>query len=1233
MHRNVRPMNVKSNSDNSQLREQMWDLVYGLLEQDESRELIARIKSDPQAARLYAEVRLQADLVGYAAQVEDSSLVLTGDSAAREVAPAASPRKIVQPAATLGKSRSGNILAGIVAVALALLIGVGLYLPQASQRHVAQNDYLVIDLSGPRDLPGGITNEVPVRIARLDGVGQMAEGEATVLAADGSEMFSAPFATNGVGHGKVTIPGEAMRPGARLKVAAAAVDASRKREEDGARERDLQQLDDQIADRRASRKSGLSQLTAELPVREEPKLQYFFSESPLTEPGQDNQLAMWSVNSFSYTPAPVEVAEVVVEDEAGAAVARPLWRAEGNVAQFRFAVPEVAEKREMLLGIQDKEGDKFQAPLGGIVMQRQSTKSLEQKDTVRYGLAMNAAPELRTPAGPAAEAPAPLPAAIAPPAPPAPTAAAKPGEPSGDQRQLASSGTARSDESPAQQPSNSLDRALAVNGSEKESLTEVTKLERESWEAKQAESKGMTFEIPAEYVNRRLIVRLNYRGFDLAERQIDAEKEVADKDATDGRTQKKSGQEVAFVLPPEVSGPVEIQLYDSDSFELLQRQVVMRESPRKLNVSIVNGKDAYAPGERVSLTLQFTDENGQPAPGTQGGVRVWNDQVVRSLGDQPLLLAEALQTTAAYLGDGEGQGLERAVSLGMALSANRAKQEADSRIDEKLAMSSRLESSKADAVKSQAAGASSQPEAAGAVAPFAANPMPLDDAPTGEAAKANDGLALGGEGFGGGAGGARFYAGDMAEMHGYWAESRLGRMETPQLLATNSARVQAEYEAAKQQLEDERRARQASIGRILLFGGIGAAVILGLLMLFKLPAKARVVVPSLALAAASVALGWNWIGIQPGAGLQQIAMVEDQSGIDSTPEAARPMGRPAPSGDELDRVAMNAELHDPAALGGIESASGAAPASADYGSFGAGGVEGINLPAPAIAPADTATEAAPTPLYAKETRGVLPGAGGFAPSSGGAAKGPAGSGGVDADRDNSLARETLERQKMAELAETKQVEQRKAGTDLQLAEGKNLQEAIGGRGGAGEGSFDQPLSKAMRAVRPTTQPAPAQPPAPGLPPESKPAAFGAPATASASAAPIAPESDEKNAADKAGMKSKLAAEDKPEGKLEKGAAHFNEQNRDLLDRFGADAKRRSFSAGRLTELRGDGAIASNAPAAIYFNPRLIADENGRATIEFTMPPVESEYRLLIDALGHGRIGALQQVIEVREAAK
>src|SRR6478736_5037641 len=63
----------------SELRESMWDLVYGLLSEEESQALVARIKADPDAARLYAEVRLEADLVAQAARVEDSSVALKAD--------------------------------------------------------------------------------------------------------------------------------------------------------------------------------------------------------------------------------------------------------------------------------------------------------------------------------------------------------------------------------------------------------------------------------------------------------------------------------------------------------------------------------------------------------------------------------------------------------------------------------------------------------------------------------------------------------------------------------------------------------------------------------------------------------------------------------------------------------------------------------------------------------------------------------------------------------------------------------------------------------------------------------------------------------------------------------------------------------------------------------------------------------------------------------------------------
>jgi uncharacterized protein YfaS (alpha-2-macroglobulin family) len=51
-----------------------------------------------------------------------------------------------------------------------------------------------------------------------------------------------------------------------------------------------------------------------------------------------------------------------------------------------------------------------------------------------------------------------------------------------------------------------------------------------------------------------------------------------------------------------------------------------------------------------------------------------------------------------------------------------------------------------------------------------------------------------------------------------------------------------------------------------------------------------------------------------------------------------------------------------------------------------------------------------------------------------------------------------------------------------------------------------------------------------------------------------------------------------------------------------------------------------APPALYFNPQLVTDSAGRVTFEFTMPEGETEYRLLVDALGKGRVGSTQQII-------
>ena len=59
-------------------------------------------------------------------------------------------------------------------------------------------------------------------------------------------------------------------------------------------------------------------------------------------------------------------------------------------------------------------------------------------------------------------------------------------------------------------------------------------------------------------------------------------------------------------------------------------------------------------------------------------------------------------------------------------------------------------------------------------------------------------------------------------------------------------------------------------------------------------------------------------------------------------------------------------------------------------------------------------------------------------------------------------------------------------------------------------------------------------------------------------------------------------------------------------------------------MAADGKLQSlGPPPALYFNPQLMTDARGEATFRFSMPQVPAEYRVMVDAVGHGRIGSQQ----------
>jgi hypothetical protein len=52
----------------------------------------------------------------------------------------------------------------------------------------------------------------------------------------------------------------------------------------------------------------------------------------------------------------------------------------------------------------------------------------------------------------------------------------------------------------------------------------------------------------------------------------------------------------------------------------------------------------------------------------------------------------------------------------------------------------------------------------------------------------------------------------------------------------------------------------------------------------------------------------------------------------------------------------------------------------------------------------------------------------------------------------------------------------------------------------------------------------------------------------------------------------------------------------------------------------------SSPPTLYWNPLLLTDENGRATLAIPRPKGNQSYRLIIDAHGNGRIGSMERVI-------
>jgi len=102
----------------------IWEFVYELLPEDEAEEVNRRITSEPDVARVYAEVKMQTDLLAKASKVEQppipfKQLLQEADNASDQQS-----RKVSLPARPLSTAaRAANWLVGLAASALVCIVG------------------------------------------------------------------------------------------------------------------------------------------------------------------------------------------------------------------------------------------------------------------------------------------------------------------------------------------------------------------------------------------------------------------------------------------------------------------------------------------------------------------------------------------------------------------------------------------------------------------------------------------------------------------------------------------------------------------------------------------------------------------------------------------------------------------------------------------------------------------------------------------------------------------------------------------------------------------------------------------------------------------------------------------------------------------------------------------------------------------------------------------------------
>jgi hypothetical protein len=1304
-----------------ELREKMWELCYDLLPDDERRALVATIKSDPQSARLYAEVRLQADLVGYASKVEDSSLILSPDgkkSPETELSPAAGRSKEgLQPTSSYPKASAKSAakaappdagktswvawLPAVAALCLVALIGYGTIRPNVGPHQMAEA--LVTEVEVPGLLPSGVSHQVRVRSLRTNGDPAPAELDVKLVAPDGEVRHHQIVQSNEDGLATVDLPGQAVARGVRIEAAA----------------RTERPAHDHYDRASGTASDASSVVSAPLPVATETPLTYFIQESPNPQPGEPTRYAKYSLSRFGFEMQPADGREqersVKQLGERGLAAGEahgdgmpsggPVtrmkrrltdgvveWTAEGPVSgavDAPFALetrdarlPEaitLSQERAATLADQTDSGKPNAdrpnlSPAAGVGagsgIDRTYAEGLDrQNDASKLARARRNVQMLDSLASSSGASPS------------GKSQASKDAEEREKLSELearkgagaaANQGTddfeakkalplqrfAEESSEAAKAKEAEEDKAFAGALAQVESTgraqAEKTETGNAFFEATRGESvvvaagAPVTIAVPSELAEKELLLEARCRDVTVATAAMNpATRSQLAKNEAEPKIHDTPGTtwEFALQLPPEVDGDVQVRLIDASVAppQVVGQQWFYRQPAKELKLALVavNGsveaKNEFKPGEKVSLRFRVLSEHDQPEAALLP-VRVWREDAIAASGQEPAMLADFVRSHAALYETSEyanatvrglarlrqfDQTLDRALAMQSAQLPTDLKK-ADGAFPKAMSVAPKSAQLPLAAPGASPAATTASPPAPAAPAPVApapvapapapaeapalvrsdvpspAAPVPAPPAPAPAApevvppAAAAESAAAGNLADGvPGLPAAPVAAGTAttpsespqldAVIPDSFAEAAVELPQQPRVVS-NRHEIERQHELAARESVAAWEAWRAVVGRVLVIGGLAALAGLFVLFLIRTPVRAGSGTLALVGGVASLLVGAFWIA--DGRQAMQIAAVRTES----TPAAPRSMSRAAASDsrapDEIEALDQKMSGMPPAtsdeSLQPIADVK--APESAPSGPNFAVAPGGQGGP-------DRFGKEANREGAASQTGEGIGGFGGDRKSRGGALGG-GGFGGLESAQPAGAAGAARGSLRMKQPSPADAVAENFSGDKAPSVR-----------------------STADKGISPAAEkPAPEQPASEGARPTDATANRGGENRGAKADGPPTPM--------RSAVTMKAAANAPGAGGRPAGNAAVP------ADGF-APAPTPAPAVAVQERQRTEGE-ESRAPVTLYFNPRLETDADGYATIELQMPDAEADYRILIDAIGHGRIGSAEMLIMCRK---